>query len=234
MENFAEKASLVLQGVFIPMVGSFGLAGNLLALKLLQSKNLGIKATFRAVLTLLSIFDSIFILSFGLAFSMPLLSDYWKSRVHPHITPWIFPLIQISLNGSTWTTVALTIERYISVLYPFTRLNRSSAIYTIPVIVIAVVWNIPRFGELSTCYAERNNTQTWRREDNATDIPELDMVARLCPTSLRTDVVYEFGFILVANFILMVALPACLLAYFNISLVQAIKKSGANLGQILG
>lgn len=83
------------QGVFIPMVGSFGLAGNLLALKLLRSKNLGIKvsfnfytlamfyiflcqATFRAVLTLLSIFDSIFILSFGLAFSMPLLSDYWK------------------------------------------------------------------------------------------------------------------------------------------------------------
>ena len=83
------------QGVFIPMVGSFGLAGNLLALKLLRSKNLGIKvgfnflilamfyiflcqATFQAVLTLLSIFDSIFILSFGLAFSMPLLSDYWK------------------------------------------------------------------------------------------------------------------------------------------------------------
>jgi len=52
MEHIAEKASLVVQGVFIPMVGSFGLAGNLLALKLLRSKNLGIKATFRAVLTL--------------------------------------------------------------------------------------------------------------------------------------------------------------------------------------
>jgi len=234
MEYIAEKASLVVQGVFIPMVGSFGLAGNLLALKLLRSKNLGIKATFRAVLTLLSIFDSIFILSFGLAFSMPLLSDYWKSRVHPHITPWIFPLIQISLNGSTWTTVSLTIERFISVLYPFTRLNRSSAVYTIPVIVIAMVWNIPRFGELNTCYEEADNTQNWRREDNATDIPEanreVDMVARLCPTSLRTDVMYEFGFILVANFIVMVAFPACLLAYFNIRLFQAIKKSGANLG----
>jgi len=119
--------------------------------------------------------------------------------------------------------VALTIERYISVLYPFHRLNRSSAVYTIPVIVIAVVWNIPRFGELSTCYADSNNTQKWRKEDNTTDIFVGDMVAHLCPTSLRTDVVYEFGFILVANFILMVALPACLLAYFNISLFQAIK-----------
>ena len=70
------------------------------------------------------------------------------------------------------------------------------------------------------------------------------MEALLCPTSLRTDVVYDFGFIVIANFIVMVALPATLLAYFNIRLFRAIKvaqnllkvlhlmfqKSGANLG----
>ena len=49
------------------------------------------------------------------------------------------------------------------------------------------------------------------------------MEAKLCPTSLRTDVSYEFGFIVVANFIVMVALPACLLAFFNIRLFRAIK-----------
>ena len=49
------------------------------------------------------------------------------------------------------------------------------------------------------------------------------MEAKLCPTSLRTDVSYEFGFIVVANFIVMVSLPACLLAFFNIKLFQAIK-----------
>ena len=150
---------------------------------------------------------------------------------------------------------------------------RSSAVYTIPVIVIAMVWNIPRFGEpipicffqtlsksswnlelhdsshafghnrycsfsgeLNTCYEEADNNQNWRRDDNTTDIPEagkeVDMVARLCPTSLRTDVVYEFGFILVANFIVMVAIPACLLAYFNIRLFQAIKVAETYLGNL--
>ena len=65
--------------------------------------------------------------------------------------------------------MSLTIERYVSVLHPFARFNRlfaieaclftisfvyitfamlrSFAVYTIPVIVFALVWNIPRFGE---------------------------------------------------------------------------------------
>ena len=60
---------------------------------------------------------------------------------------------------------------------------------------------------------------------------KVELEARLCPTSLRTNVSYEFGFIVVANFIVMVALPACLLAFFNIRLFQAVKV-GRNLFQV--
>ena len=65
--------------------------------------------------------------------------------------------------------MALTVERYVSVLHPFARFSRllllkacifaqsfspsllpmlrSFAVYTIPVVVFALAWNIPRFGE---------------------------------------------------------------------------------------
>ena len=114
--------------------------------------------------------------------------------------------------------MALTVERYVSVLHPFARFSRllllkacifaqsfspsllpmlrSFAVYTIPVVVFALAWNIPRFGEptsllhfssfksifpepvdlffsgeLTTCYAVVNTSQEWRGVDNnATDI----------------------------------------------------------------
>ena len=31
--------------------------------------------------------------------------------VHPHVFPWFLPIIQISLNGSIWSTVSVTVER---------------------------------------------------------------------------------------------------------------------------
>ena len=41
-----------------------------------------------------------------------------QSYVHPYIFPWTLPLIQISLNGSIWSTVSVTLERYITVVHP--------------------------------------------------------------------------------------------------------------------
>ena len=31
--------------------------------------------------------------------------------MHPHLFPWFLPIIQISLNGSIWSTVSVTVER---------------------------------------------------------------------------------------------------------------------------
>ena len=39
----------------------------------------------------------------------------------------------------------------------------SSAIYIVPVILVATLWNISRFAELETCYSHRNVTQVTDR-----------------------------------------------------------------------
>ena len=38
--------------------------------------------------------------------------------VHPHLMPWTLPLVQISLNGSIWSTVTVTLERYLTIVHP--------------------------------------------------------------------------------------------------------------------
>ena len=46
---------------------------------------------------------------------------YISAYVFVHLVPFLMPITQMSLSGSTFTTVALTVERYISVCTPFFR-----------------------------------------------------------------------------------------------------------------
>ena len=48
--------------------------------------------------------------------SRPWIQEYLILRssqvwIHPHLFPWFLPIIQISLNGSIWSTVSVTVER---------------------------------------------------------------------------------------------------------------------------
>ena len=47
-------------------------------------------------------------------------AGHWLDQV---LVPWLLPLVQIALSGSTWATVAVTLERYISVVRPRTVNN---------------------------------------------------------------------------------------------------------------
>ena len=88
---------------------------------------------------------------------------YLQVWVHPHLFPWFLPIIQISLNGSIWSTVSVTVERckiiplihlcispilslrYISVVHPRHWMRSfSSAIYIVPVLILSILWNVPR------------------------------------------------------------------------------------------
>ena len=139
----------------------------------------------------------------------------WKQVwIHPHLFPWILPFIQISLNGSIWSTVSVTIERYVSVVHPWHWFcTFSSIIYIVPVIFLTVLWNIPRFMELKTCYRIRNISGSIK-------LPEI------CPTFLRKNLSYTRDYILIANFLVMALIPFLLLAVLNYLLFRTIQDSG--------
>ncbi len=64
----------------------------------------------------------------------------------------MLPLIQTSLAGSCYTTVGLTVERYMSVCVPFfkTRHNVKAWMFIVPVFLFVCIYGSPRFFEFTT------------------------------------------------------------------------------------
>jgi hypothetical protein len=70
----------------------------------------------------ISAFDLTYILASILIFSIPQFSDNYKeSGVYWTILPFVLPMAQIGLTGSIYFTMAITVERYVTVCHPFYR-----------------------------------------------------------------------------------------------------------------
>ena len=69
----------------------------------------------------------------------------------PWMTPYMLPCIQLTLTGSVWTTVAVSIERYLSVCRGY-RSDRVHLFYTAPILFFSIFFNAPRVLEMYTGY----------------------------------------------------------------------------------
>ena len=65
-----------------------------------------------------------------------------SEHVFAILAPYLVPVTQMALTGSVHTTVALTIERYISVVVPFFRQrnNLKAWIFILPVAIFAIAY----------------------------------------------------------------------------------------------
>ena len=115
-----------IEAYLIPSVTILGILGNLVTTSILQSPSMDMKKSFRHILIMLAVFDTLFCLLAALTFSLPLISQDWRLWVLPLLLPWFLPGLQISLNGSIWSTVMVAIERYVSVAHQNQRYNFGS------------------------------------------------------------------------------------------------------------
>ena len=76
-----DMLQFVVEGLVIPLISLLGLVGNSLAFLTLRSPNLEMKTTFRQILSMLAVFDSLFLIIFSLVFSLPLLSEHWMVKL---------------------------------------------------------------------------------------------------------------------------------------------------------
>ena len=75
-----EFLDILVEGVLIPIVATFGLLGNIASIVVLNSASIDMKTSFCRILTMLAIFDSVFIVSVTVIFSLPDLSPYYRYK----------------------------------------------------------------------------------------------------------------------------------------------------------
>ena len=113
----------------------------------------------------------------------------------PHIVPYLIPITQMAFAGSVFTTLALTVERYISVVVPFFRQrhNLKAWKFIVPIGIFVTAYNIPRFFEIelvnhcSNLFEMSNNGTN--SSSNAVAASE-NCSSQLMPTRLRQDDYY--------------------------------------------
>jgi len=143
---------LYLEGVANFVVCTIGMGINAAAIGILcrqKTSSLFVKL----MITLVS-YDLIYVFLFATCYSLPRLYNRFDDHVFPHLAPFLVPITQMALSGSVYTTVALTVERYISVGFPFFRQrhNLKAWVFIVPVAIFIVGYNIPRFFELETVH----------------------------------------------------------------------------------
>lgn len=141
-------------GVAMLIVCIAGLCGNVAAI-IVFSKPYRLQKNFYTFMFYLAIFDLMYTIVAIFVFIPPQLSNYYKHNGPWHyVVPWAIPIGQVSMTGSVYFTMVITLERYLTVCHPFYMFSRnwSSRPIVIGIIIFAIAYNIPKFLETSTVY----------------------------------------------------------------------------------
>lgn len=116
------RVAFSIEGIALLHVGILGIVGNVAAITVFARQHL--QRNFHALMMSLSAFDLLYILASILLFSIPQFNvNYRQSAFYNYILPWTLPLAQVSITGSIYFTMAITVERYVCVCWPFYRLE---------------------------------------------------------------------------------------------------------------
>lgn len=103
--------------------------------------------SFSKLLSGLATFDALFLFLAITSFGLPVLSEWYSEILFLPITPVAFGLLHTFRVGSVYMLLAVTVERFYAILFPFKRFRWKK--YLLPgAIIIAVTYNIPKYFEL--------------------------------------------------------------------------------------
>ncbi|KAH3814701.1 hypothetical protein DPMN_143209 [Dreissena polymorpha] len=150
-----KQLMFIFWGIILPVIGSFGLIGNILNIIVLFRTE--IKSTTVYFLRTLVLTDVGIIVGCILGLSSISVTqlhpdnpamNYYTHVIYPHMyTPINFIGMTLQFTN-VWMTVAVTIERYIAICHPFSAIHvcnqRNTFILIGSISVIAIAYNIPR------------------------------------------------------------------------------------------
>ena len=199
------------EGVISTVVAIFGFVGNLISIWVLADEELR-RSAFNRLLLALAIIDCMFIMPGTIIYTAKAFAweADWYNRTFP---VFIYPFTEISLCSSIYMTVAIAVERYIGLCRPFQRLSGSCSAktYITPVVLVAMILNIPKFFESETTYRTSKG-------DNTT-------ITSIGVTSLRLHPDYITYYWMWTRLLTTGVIPFLVLALLNSKIYLAIRKS---------
>ena len=219
--NGDNRIELIFEVVLLGIIGSLGVLGNTAAIIMFSKKQ--DKVNFHRILTMLIIFDNCLILFNIIIFIFPHLDTDYRMKTYASVATMIIPLAQISVTGSVYSTVVISIERYMISCKPFFVVSHkwSAKRYTIPTIIFSVIYNFPKFFELKT--------------GNIIDVETNSTQYILEGTNLRLNYAYFLTYSIWMNFIFMGVIPIMIITILNsltvhqvIKQMQYVRGSGAS------
>jgi len=197
-------ASFWLDGVMRSTVALIGILLNILFSYVLSQKQL--RNVFNSLLIALAVFDT-----FYLVFDM--IDSFRRqyelvSEVHVFLFPkFLYPFRTIMFCSSIFMTVSISLERYIAVTDPISlhlevRNDKEAQVkrflrYLVPVLVLSIIVNIPKFFEATANY------------NDSTKSLQIDV------TSLRRNPDYIFYYIGITRIIVTLIVPFTMVIYLN-------------------
>jgi len=203
------RVAFSIEGIALLHVGILGIVGNVAAITVFARQHL--QRNFHALMMSLSAFDLLYILASILLFSIPQFNvNYRQSAFYNYILPWTLPLAQVSITGSIYFTMAITVERYVCVCWPFYRVSHTlpAKMMVIPLVAFSFLYNTPKFFELHTIVPGEKMLH-----DNGTEYNATDYTFRAAP--FRHNVYYFNIYCMWMNFFCMGLIPFVVLIVLN-------------------
>jgi len=201
---------------------------NLLCLAVLQRRrDLKLSDDYLFLLRMQSIVDLLYLITSTPVTAFPFVFPAFREFYEPHVLPWIFPFVQISMICSIYTTVALAFERYLAIRecaaqgqsgFP-TRVAAAS------IVLFSFLINAPRFVEMS---AVRVNRTTLEMVNNTGDIlKDWTFVVTehwvIQPTAEFYTLEYFLGYNMIGSFLISLLIPGLTLAWLNMLIWRRLK-----------
>ena len=211
-----ETTEYYVEGVFLLIIGTFGIIGNVSAIVVFTRQNL--QKSFYGLMLSLAAFDLLYIITSILCYGIPPLSDeYEESKMYNSNFYWIRALSKIAMTGSIYFTMAITVERYVTVCHPFYRVSHSwpTKRFVLFLVVFAILYNIPTFFELepkefNDLLEDGGGWRTYIQKDY--------------PTKMRANQYYYQIYVMWLSLLLMSIGPFVLLVVLNALIVQELIK----------